>query len=242
MEKEPEVPQEGTQEEKHFEYKEDATEEEKRKTIEKRYSDLQGYTQKRFDKVNEAIEQLGTRLSSLDSYDEKLNKLSESFSNLNKMLDPNEPKKPQPPQTDDPDALYEYQQKLKQFENAQSLKEQKELKQELTELKKQIEEKAKREEQEKKLKDARNSVLGNLQKAGATPEESVVAYDIFIENYHKLSADDVLEMTRAYRNRVQQKQNAPRKEKENPPPPPSPTGGHVDSLSSEEKWKQRWKK
>ena len=247
-------PQEDTQveessEEKapQFKYKEGATEEEMRKTAEKRYTDFQSLNDKRYKELNEALQSIGTRLTSLDKYDEQLNKLSDNFGGLKKMLDPNELKEPLRPDSDDPDAVYEYQQKLKQYEVSKSRKEQEELKNELKELKTQITEEKKLKEQEEKYKQSRNKFLGDLQKAGAEPEVSAKAYDLFVKNYYNLSAEDIIDMTQYYHNRAQEnqkKQMEERFEKKNPPPPPpsSNGGGHVDSLSSEEKWKKRFKK
>lgn len=244
---EPEVTQaEDTQEEKNFQYKEGATEEEKRKTIEKRYTDIQSFVaknvDKRFDEQTETLKSFGDRMSKLDEYDGKFNQIADSIASLKKAFDPSEPKEPARPETDDVDEIYEYNKKLKAYENAKTLKEQESLKKEFINLKEQYEADKKAKAKEAEMKAARDSTLGQLQKAGATPEESAAAYDLFINNYFRLSAEDVLTMTRAYKEKANKKPE-PEKKRETPPPPPSAnSGGHVESLSSEEKWKKQFNK
>ena len=233
-------------EEKHLDYKEGATPEDKVKVLEKRMTDKESYYGKEVSKRDREIEEFKSK------YDNLVNEnasVKEMISELKTQLTPKNVEPEMPADYDITDAnvpgtsTYEYIRKKEAYKEQIILQEVEALKKEQQRLKEQTQADKDAEALRKMQEQYRTQVMGMTQKAGATQAESVQIHQVFgtPKGMKDITGEEALRMIRAL-NKKPDSQPEVKGSKPTPPPPSGISGGqHVDSLTNAERAEARQK-
>lgn len=212
-----------------FDYKEGAELEEKLKTMEKRLADQQSFYDR---KINETKAEYEARMNELQSKlipDEKPPEKPSDYDEFDAFNDPKS-------------SSYNYRVKAEEYKEKQLLNKIKNIETHAKSLEEKLKEKERIESEKVQYEQKKTEILGSLQKAGATVEESVQIWETFgTQKFNELKSEDFVTMIRALskvdpktRDLVQKRDKA-----KSPPPPGVNSGKHVNSMTDSDRKRAR---